>query len=239
MNDWTAIIPAAGTGSRLGYTIPKILVPVRGRPVLYHIADLLLPHCQKLIVVASPGATNDIQDHINRIAPDKIIQVVQARANGTAHAVRAGLFKVKTENTLILWGDEPNTRPATLAHALAVHAAVTVPTALVPDPYVHYARTNTGKIRAVIQRREDPTQMPATGEQDIGLFLFRTWILQRYLDMLMLCGRKGAHTKELNFIDIFPYVDKEGDVTVKLLPIASALETVSINTREELAQCQL
>lgn len=238
MNQWTAIIPAAGTGSRLGYNIPKILVPVRGRPVLYHIAELLLPHCQELIVVASPGAADDIQEHINLIAPDRITQAAQSHANGTAYAVAIGLRKVKTENVLVLWGDEVNTRPETLAHAMSVHAAVTVPTALVPDPYVHYVRTNTGKIHAVAQRREGTIQMPATGEQDIGLFLFRTWILQRYLDMLLLNGRRGVCTKEMNFIDIFPYVDKEGDVTVKLLPIASALETVSINTREELAQCQ-
>jgi len=51
---WTAIIPAAGRGTRLGFDQPKILYPVAGRTILEWLVRLLEPVCARVIVVASP-----------------------------------------------------------------------------------------------------------------------------------------------------------------------------------------
>jgi UDP-N-acetylglucosamine pyrophosphorylase len=45
---WTAVIPAAGRGSRLGFHRPKILYPVAGRPILDWLLDFLVPTVRRL-----------------------------------------------------------------------------------------------------------------------------------------------------------------------------------------------
>ena len=51
---WTAIVPAAGRGSRLGFDKPKILYPVAGRAIVEWLIDFLLPNCARIVFVLSP-----------------------------------------------------------------------------------------------------------------------------------------------------------------------------------------
>ena len=53
---WTAVIPAAGRGSRLGSDRPKILYPVAGRLLIEWLLDFLEPNCSRLVFVLSPEA---------------------------------------------------------------------------------------------------------------------------------------------------------------------------------------
>src|ERR1044072_638042 len=49
------IVPAAGAGSRLGGALPKILVPVAGRPMIDHLVTLYRPFAETIVVVAHPS----------------------------------------------------------------------------------------------------------------------------------------------------------------------------------------
>ena len=58
---WTAIIPAAGRGSRLGFDQPKILFPVAGRPILNWLLDFLLPVSSRVVLVLSPEGRGPVE----------------------------------------------------------------------------------------------------------------------------------------------------------------------------------
>ena len=58
---WTALIPAAGRGSRLHFAGPKILYPILGKPILTWLIDLLTPLCRDLVVVLSPQGAGQVQ----------------------------------------------------------------------------------------------------------------------------------------------------------------------------------
>ena len=58
---WTAVIPAAGRGSRLNFAGPKILYPILGKPILTWLTDLLGPLCRDLVFVCSPSGATDVQ----------------------------------------------------------------------------------------------------------------------------------------------------------------------------------
>jgi bifunctional N-acetylglucosamine-1-phosphate-uridyltransferase/glucosamine-1-phosphate-acetyltransferase GlmU-like protein len=55
------IIPAAGRGVRLQSPLPKILVPVNGRPMLRHLLDLHAAYVERVVVVAHPSASDSVR----------------------------------------------------------------------------------------------------------------------------------------------------------------------------------
>ena len=63
---WTAVIPAAGRGSRLGFHLPKILYPVGGRPILDWLLDYLIPYCGRFVFVLSPEGNAEVAQELDR-----------------------------------------------------------------------------------------------------------------------------------------------------------------------------
>src|SRR2546428_36662 len=60
-----ALVPAAGRGERLGGSVPKALVPVRGEPLLVHaVRGLLASGCVDRVVVAAPASDVDTADRV-------------------------------------------------------------------------------------------------------------------------------------------------------------------------------
>src|SRR5438445_5978622 len=88
---WTAVIPAAGRGSRLGFDRPKILYPVAGRPILDWLRDLVSPFCSRLVIVASPSGAEYLDDC-----------VIQQQPLGMADAIEAALPRLDTTHALII-----------------------------------------------------------------------------------------------------------------------------------------
>ena len=56
---WTALIPAAGRGSRLGFDRTKILFPIAGATILEWLVDLLNPLCGRFVFVLSPQGSGN------------------------------------------------------------------------------------------------------------------------------------------------------------------------------------
>ena len=67
---WTAIVPAAGRGSRLGSDRPKILYPVANRLLLEWLLDFLEPYCSRLVFVLSPGGMATVRTELERLIRD-------------------------------------------------------------------------------------------------------------------------------------------------------------------------
>ena len=131
-HDATAVILAAGLGTRMRSALPKALHPIAGRPMLRH----LLASCEavfaRIVVVAGP----DMPEIAAAAAPHPV--VVQAERLGTAHAAlqAAGLFG--GGEVAVLYADNPLILPETLERLLARRAAGDVGLALLamrpPDP---------------------------------------------------------------------------------------------------------
>src|SRR3954469_4455326 len=103
---WTAIVPAAGRGSRLNSNLPKILHPVLGKPILDWLADLLTPLCQDLLFVLSPEGEPAVAPRLTAALGERARIVLQERPTGMADAVAACDGRVRTPYTLVIWGDQ-------------------------------------------------------------------------------------------------------------------------------------
>jgi len=127
------IVLAAGLGKRMRSDLPKVLHPLAGRPLLAHVIDAARPLSpRKILVVHGHGA-----ERVRGAFPDASVDwVVQAEQLGTGHAVMQALPQVAPDaDVLILYGDVPLVRPATLKRLLeGAREGVAILTAELADP---------------------------------------------------------------------------------------------------------
>ena len=184
---WTALVPAAGRGTRLGFDLPKILFPIAGATILEWLVDLLSPLCAHFVFVVSPQGAGPVEKEASRLLGASQRLAVQPEPLGMADAVRCGLASVETRHTLIVWGDQVALRPESLDFSMRLHQGTAQPAATCPTlwrdhPYIHFER-EADKVVRILQAREGDA-MPERGESDSGVFLFRTDALRRYLPLL-------------------------------------------------------
>ena len=227
---WTALVPAAGRGSRLGFDRPKILFPVAGKTILEWLVQLLDPLCNQFVFVLSPEGEHLAGAFISHLLPARSRIALQNEPRGMADAIACGLRAVQTPNVIIVWGDQVALRPASLESAIRTHEGSAQPDATCPTlfrdrPYVHFERDAAGKVIRVLQAREGDL-LPERGESDSGVFLFRTDALRLHLPRLLASQESvGKQTRELNFLPIFPMLDK-----LITLPIMTEAESVGVNS---------
>ena len=106
------IVLAGGRSERFGRD--KLSEPYRGEPLLQHAVDRLLEVCDRVIVVASPGAD------VPTVASDDRVVIARdaERDRGPLAGLVAGLGKVQTEWALVVGGDMPELVPAVLEELL-------------------------------------------------------------------------------------------------------------------------
>jgi bifunctional UDP-N-acetylglucosamine pyrophosphorylase/glucosamine-1-phosphate N-acetyltransferase len=236
-SQWTAIIPAAGKGSRLGFDRPKILFPVAGRMIVEWLLDFLLPNCAEIVFVLSPQGRPEVEQELERLIPGRYRIAIQEVPTGMGDAVGLGLEGVYTQHVAIVWGDQVALRRSSVDACLRAHAGplqpdLTCPTVMRQDPYIHIERDPDGRIINLLQKREGD-RMPSEGESDTGFFCFRTARLKELLAQLRETSGHGNATGEFNFLPIIPLTAREGVVaTPKVMTLE---ETVGINSREDAA----
>lgn len=233
-SDWTAIVAAAGRGSRLGYHLPKILFPVAGRPILEWLLEMVVPVCETAVFVLSPDGRAEVEQVLERLIPGRYRIAIQANPSGMGDAVQVGSAEVRTPHTAVLWGDQVALRPKWVEAVVRLHAGplmphLTVPTVFRDAPYIHFERHPDGRIARLLQAREGDA-MPARGESDAGFFCFQTAVLQRLLaEAKNQAAALGSRTAEFNLLPVIPLAASAG-LAILTPRLMDAEETVGINS---------
>src|SRR5688572_2126578 len=98
--NFTAVVMAAGQGTRMLSRTPKVLHEVCGRPmVAWPVLAAFEAGASSVVVVQGPGAD------LGAALPDEVITAVQPQADGTGGAVAAALGQVEHEAVVVLSGD--------------------------------------------------------------------------------------------------------------------------------------
>jgi bifunctional UDP-N-acetylglucosamine pyrophosphorylase / glucosamine-1-phosphate N-acetyltransferase len=231
---WTAIIPAAGRGSRLGYNQPKILYPLLGRSILDWLLDALIPVCHHFILVLAPDGVDEVVPSFKKRVGSAGSWVIQEKPTGMGSAVLMTQNVVKTPYSMVIWGDQVTLRKETLkacatAHEQRANATMTLPTIIRQNPYIHLERDNKSQIKRVLQARENEIKV-SHGENDCGLFLFSTSCLYPTLEKARSQGvGVGKETSEFNLVQVLPKFEK-GPGSVVTVRINDPMETLGVNT---------
>ncbi len=119
----TAVLLAAGLGTRMRSALPKALHPIAGKPMLRHLADSCVEAFGRVVVVIGP----DMEALAAAAAPHPV--VVQHERLGTAHAALQATAYFGEGDVAVLYADNPLIRPDTLRRLTPGTTAASSPTA--------------------------------------------------------------------------------------------------------------
>jgi bifunctional UDP-N-acetylglucosamine pyrophosphorylase/glucosamine-1-phosphate N-acetyltransferase len=245
----TAVVLAAGEGTRMRSAIPKVLHPLCGRPMILHLVDALTslgPEVlDRIVVVVGHGAelvTKALAEGVTGVIP--VDPVHQERQRGTGDAVQVALAALADELTgdedvLVTPGDTPLLRPDTLAaligHHRAADPAATVLTARVADPtgYGRVLRDRDGRVDRIVEHRDATEAERAVDEVNTSIYCFRRSLLAPALRRITPDNSQG----EYYLTDAVAFLRLAGH-RVDALVVPDSLEAGGINDRAQLAEAE-
>jgi len=173
--EFQAIVLAAGKGKRMGSGLPKVLLPLCGRPIIGHVLDVLakvgIP--KPVIVISREG------DVVRKTLGDDYSYAVQDEQLGSGHAVLCAREAAQGErNIIVMCGDSPLFRVETVRSLMEEHvqcqAAVTLVSAMLDNPsgYGRILRNPTGEVSGIVEEKLASDEQKAIGEINGGCYGF-------------------------------------------------------------------
>ncbi len=229
-NDVTAVVMAAGLGTRMKSATPKHLHPLLGRRLVDWVVTAARDAgVERVVVVTSPDAADRFP------AGEVAVQALPLGTGDAVRAARAALGDVGGD-VLVLNGDVPGLSPQTVRDLLETHrreqAAGTVLSFEPEDvrEYGRIVRDADGRLARIVEAKDCSPQELALGEVNSGIYVFRGELLWPLLDRLEPKNAQG----ELYVTDTLGLLVQDGEaVAVHVAPVAWEVE--GINTRVELA----
>ncbi len=233
MSRLNVVILAAGLGKRMHSTLPKVLHPLAGKPLISHVlatARTLLPG--KICVVYGYGG--ELVPQV--INDDELIWVKQDPQMGTGHALLQTLPHLDSNGvTLVLYGDVPLTSVETLKKLIATSAEsiLALLTLELDDPsgYGRIVRSSEGHgVIAIVEEKDASESEHQICEINTGIMVVPNQFLHNWLPKLQ---NKNSQ-KEYYLTDIVKMAVTDG-VKVDATHPEHAWETLGINSKVQLA----
>jgi bifunctional UDP-N-acetylglucosamine pyrophosphorylase / glucosamine-1-phosphate N-acetyltransferase len=172
-----AIVLAAGEGTRMRSARPKVLHEVAGRSLLAHVLAAVAGIAPSAAAIVIGPNQDDVAAEAKRVLPGATC-FVQGERRGTAHAVLAAKAAIErgADDILVVYGDTPLIRPATLQQLrapLAAGAAVAV-LGFRPAAPSGYGRlvTKNGELMRIVEAADAGPQEKAIGLCNAGVMAF-------------------------------------------------------------------
>ncbi|WP_407595118.1 bifunctional UDP-N-acetylglucosamine diphosphorylase/glucosamine-1-phosphate N-acetyltransferase GlmU [Acinetobacter lwoffii] len=227
----TVIILAAGKGTRMRSSLPKVLQPLAGRPLLGHVIETAKKlNADNIITIYGHGG-----DRVQTaFAQQEIKWVEQAEQLGTGHAVQMTLPVLPQDGvSLILSGDVPCINPVTLQKLLDATAAtgIGLVTLTLPDAngYGRIVREQ-GQIQAIIEHKDASEEQRQIKEINTGIYAVSNAKLHQWLPSLSNDNSQG----EYYLTDIVAMALADGMQVASVEP-EQAFEVEGVNDRVQLA----
>jgi len=229
------IILAAGKGTRMNSSLPKVLHPLAGRPILAHVlatAQSLEP--RNLFVVIGHDA-----ERIKEEFPEASWKwVIQREQLGTGHAVQQTLPHLpKDGRTIIIYGDVPLLKAETLERLIEEipPTAVGVLTAMMENPkgLGRIIRNEQGKFLRVVEEKDAKASEKLIKEINSGIYIFPNEVLHAFLPKINNINAQQEYylPPVLNFAEA-------ANIAIETITTPSEEEVYGINDRWQLMQAE-
>ncbi|PWV78930.1 bifunctional UDP-N-acetylglucosamine diphosphorylase/glucosamine-1-phosphate N-acetyltransferase GlmU [Halomonas sp. A11-A] len=228
------VILAAGQGTRMRSTLPKVLHRLAGKPMVRHVVDTARGlEAERTHVVVGHGA-----EKVREALSDcEVHFALQAEQKGTGHAVAQALEGLGEGKVLVLYGDVPLIRRETLAGLLDGvdddHLGLLTVTLADPTGYGRILRNAEGEVVAIVEHKDASQTELAITECNTGIMAMTAAQLRRWLPRLSADNAQG----EYYLTDIIAMAAAEGVRIVTAQP-ADPLEVEGVNNRLQMARLE-
>lgn len=203
----TAVVLAAGEGTRMKSSTPKVLHKLCGRQMILWVLEALEPlGCDQIVVVAGHGV-DEVAEVIEELAPRElpVVIVEQAERRGTGDATSVALaYLDETDpgsegDILVLNGDGPVITSETLAELVVMHTTVgtsaTILSARLDDPtgYGRIVRDGDGRVTEIVEEADCGPEDAAINEVNAGFYCFDRPQLGSSLELIAPDNAQGEH----------------------------------------------
>ena len=231
----TAVLLAAGKGTRMKSDLPKVLHPVAGKPMLWHTLQAMeQASTEKPVIVIGHGA-EQVQDFVG----ERGVCVVQEPQLGTGHAAMQAesILKNKTDYIIVTYADMPLLRGETFQQLVEVQkknpGPISMMTVIAEDPrgFGRIVRKEDGTVAAIVEEIVATPEQKAIKELNVGAYCFSADWLWDALGRI----EKNPHKGEYYLTDTIELAVKDG-LPVQALVHDNLAETIGINTRVHLSE---
>jgi len=237
-----AVILAAGKGTRMKSDLPKVLFPLKGKPMMeYLIRSIMDSEVDgKPIIIVSPGNKELIQKALARYGCRYAIQNEQL---GTGHALACAKEFVgeEAENIIVFYGDHPFVKPETIKRLAEIHEGIiTMMTTKLEDfsnwrkNFYSWGRVlrERDRVKEIIEFKDANDKEKEIKEVNPGFYCFnKNWLFENIEKL-----ENNNNQKEYYLTDLIKIAFKQG-LKIDSLPI-NPKEAIGINNKEELVAAE-
>lgn len=233
----TAVLLAAGQGTRMKSDLPKVLHPLCGRPMLWHVLEALKAvTTEQPVVVVGHGA-----EEVRKYVGDSAQCVLQELQLGTAHAAlqAESSLRGKTDYVIVTYADMPLLRGETFKQLLETQRLNAGPlsllTVIADDPrgFGRIVRKADGTVEAIVEEYVATPEQREIRELNVGAYCFKAEWLWDALHRIEKNPKKG----EYYLTDIIELAVKD-QLPVQAVVHDDFIETIGINTRVHLSEAE-
>ena len=233
------IVLAAGEGTRMRSTLPKVLHRLAGVPLVGHVLATARDLAPAHVIAVVRHERDAVVATIVELLPDTVI-VDQDDIPGTGRAVEVAIASLPADfdgDVIVVSGDVPLLDVATLGILIDAHrastAAATLLSAILDDAtgYGRVVRTNDGEVDRIVEQKDATTAELLITEVNSGTYAFRLAPLREQLQ------RVGVHNEqgEKYLTDVVGLLRASG-AAVSALPVSDGWMLSGVNDRVQLAE---
>jgi len=234
MSQITAVILAAGQGTRMNSALPKVLHPLLGRPM----ASFALEAARTATTTPPVMVIGHGADEVRQALGEAARYVVQSPQLGTAHAVQQAetLLEGQADYILVTYADMPLLTAETLSRLVEAQRAHRGPATLLtghtddPRGFGRILRADDGRLMGIVEEAQATREQLAIRELNVGVYCFAADWLWQALRRVPL-SPKG----EYYLTDVIGIAIADG-LPVQALAVEDPAEMIGVNTRVHLAE---
>jgi bifunctional UDP-N-acetylglucosamine pyrophosphorylase/glucosamine-1-phosphate N-acetyltransferase len=232
----TAVLLAAGQGTRMKSNLPKVLHPLAGKPMLWHtIQALNQATTEKPVVVVGHGS-----EQVKTYVGETAVCVMQEPQLGTGHAAMQAesVLKGNADYVIVTYADMPLLRGEAFQNLVDTQkrnrGPISMLTVVADDPrgFGRIVRKEDGTVAAIVEEFVATPEQKAINELNVGAYCFSADWLWEALHSIEL-SPKG----EYYLTDTVELAVKDG-LPVQAMVHDSLQECIGINTRVHLAEAE-
>ncbi|MGB5547598.1 MAG: bifunctional UDP-N-acetylglucosamine diphosphorylase/glucosamine-1-phosphate N-acetyltransferase GlmU [Polyangiales bacterium] len=213
---WSAIILAAGEGTRMKSKRPKVLHEIAGRALLCWVVQAALDAGASRCLVVIGHGRNDVERELLSRFGDRVEMVLQPQQRGTGDAVRCAMESdsALTGRLLVLYGDCPLIPAALLRNLIdqseQAGADLGLVTARLSDPtgYGRIVRNAAGRVQRIVEDRDCSSDQRRIEEVNPGLYAMEAGFLRAAIAQLTPDNAQA----QLYVTDVVELAAKQGEV---------------------------